>query len=89
MDKIEIGEVFSISDEDGQEDDVEVLAITTIEGTEYIAVGFVDEIQAESDEEIDIFFLRVEQDNDFGAIESDEEFEKVSKAFDEILNVEA
>ena len=85
MGNIEVGEIFTISDENDQEQDVEVLAAINIEGTEYVAVSFVEDLQEETEEDIDIFFLKVDQDGDFTAIESDEEFEKVSAAFDEIM----
>ncbi|MGM0876599.1 MAG: DUF1292 domain-containing protein [Bacillota bacterium] len=88
MDKIEVGEVFTISDENDQENEVEVLAAINLEGTEYIAVGFVEDIQDDSEEDIDVFFLKVDGEGDFSAIESDEEFEKVSAAFEEIMEEE-
>jgi hypothetical protein len=85
MDKIEVGEVFTITDENDQENEIEVLAVITLEGTDYAAVGFLEDIQEDSEEEIDVFFLKVDVDGDFSAIESDEEFEKVSVAFEEIM----
>ncbi|MEH7384490.1 DUF1292 domain-containing protein, partial [Bacillus sp. JJ1521] len=33
MEKVKVGEVFSISDETGEDQDVEVLGVVTIEGT--------------------------------------------------------
>jgi uncharacterized protein YrzB (UPF0473 family) len=88
MANIEVGEVFTISDETEQEQEVEVLASINIEGTNYVAVGFVEDIKEETEEDIDIFFLKVDQDGDLTAIESDEEFDKVSAAFDEIMDEE-
>lgn len=88
MEKIEIGEVFTISDENEEEQEVEVLATLSIEGTEYVAASFVEDLQLETDEDIDIFFLKVDEEGDFSAIENDEEFEKVSAAFDEIMDEE-
>ncbi|MFB3163361.1 DUF1292 domain-containing protein [Neobacillus sp. 179-J 1A1 HS] len=88
MANIEVGEVFTISDETDQEQEVEVLASINIEGTNYVAVGFVEDIKEETEEDIDIFFLKVDEDGDLTAIESDEEFEKVSAAFDEIMDEE-
>lgn len=85
MEKIEVGEIFTITDEKDQEQEVEVLATINIEGTDYVAVGFVEDLQEETEEDIDIFFLKVDQDGDFTAIESDEEFDKVSSAFDEVM----
>ncbi len=85
MDNIEVGEIFTITDESEEEQLVEVLAKVNLEGTEYIAVSFVEDLEEDNDEDIDIFFLKVDADGDLDTIESDEEFEKVSKAFDEIL----
>jgi uncharacterized protein YrzB (UPF0473 family) len=88
MSKIEIGEIFTISDENNDEQEVEVLGVMTIEGSEYVAVAFADEVRQETEEDIDIFFLKVDEDGDFTAIESDEEFDKVSAAFDEMMDEE-
>ncbi len=88
MEKIEVGEIFTITDENNEENEVEVLAVVTLENSDYVAVGFVEDILEESEEEIDVFFLKVDEDGDFSAIESDEEFEKVSVAFEEIMEEE-
>ncbi|MFC7686588.1 DUF1292 domain-containing protein [Ureibacillus sp. GCM10028918] len=88
MEKHEVGEVFTITDENDEELEVEVLASINMEGTEYVAVGFVEDIKEETEEDIDVFFLKVDADGDFSAIESDEEFDKVSAAFDEIMDEE-
>lgn len=88
MEKIEVGEVFTITDENDQENDVEVLAAVTIEGTDYVAVGFVDDIQDESEEDIDVFFLKIDNEGDLSPIESDDEFEKVSAVFEDMLDEE-
>lgn len=85
MEKIEVGEVFTITDDNDEELEVEVLASINIEGTEYVAVGFVEDLKEETEEDIDVFFLKVDEEGDFSAIESDEEFDKVSAAFDEIM----
>ncbi|MDQ0227468.1 DUF1292 domain-containing protein [Metabacillus niabensis] len=88
MEKIEVGEIFTITDENNEENEVEVLAVVTLENSDYVAVGFVEDILEESEEEIDVFFLKVDEDGDFSPIESDEEFEKVSVAFEEIMEEE-
>ena len=46
----------------------------------------MEDLQEEIEEDIDIFFLKVDQDGDFSAIDSDKEFDKVSTAFDEIMD---
>ena len=88
MDELKVGEIFKITDENDEELEVEVLAAINIEGTEYVAVGFVEDLQEETEEDIDVFFLKVDEEGDFSAIESDEEFDKVSSAFDEIMEEE-
>ncbi|GGI10085.1 MULTISPECIES: DUF1292 domain-containing protein [Gottfriedia] len=88
MEKIEVGEILTLSYEDDQEQDYEVLGALDIEGVEYIAVGLVEDVEQESDEDIDVFFLRVEESGEFFDIETEEEFEKVSAAFDQSLKEE-
>jgi len=85
---IEVGEIFTLVDENDEEQEVEVLGALEVDGSSYIAVSFVQEIEESEDEEIDVFFLRVDSDGELGAIESDEEFEKVSQAFEEAMNEE-
>lgn len=88
MDKIEVGEIFTIIDEEEKEHAVEVLAQITLTGTDYIAVSFLDDVQEDTDEDIDIYFMKIDEAGDLAVVESDEEFVKVSKAFDDILNSE-
>ncbi|NEU31330.1 DUF1292 domain-containing protein [bacterium LRH843] len=88
MEKIEIGEVFTISDENDKEQEVEVLAAMEIDGTEYVAVAFAADVREETDEDIDIFFLKVDEEGDLSAIDSDEEFDMVSSAFEEMTDDE-
>ncbi|OZU89621.1 DUF1292 domain-containing protein [Virgibacillus indicus] len=88
MDKIEVGEVFTISDETVEDQEVEVLAKVTLEGTDYVAVCFVEDVQEDSEDDIDLYFLKIDEDGEPDAIETDEEFDKVSEAFDAILELE-
>ncbi len=85
MEKIEVGEVFTIEEENGEENEVEVLAVVTLEGTDYVAVSFVDDLQGGEEDDIDVFFLKVDEEGDLDAVESEEEFQKVSEAFDAIM----
>ncbi|MGD6815986.1 DUF1292 domain-containing protein [Metabacillus sp. 84] len=82
MDRVEVGDVFIIEDEDGKEQELEVLGTADIQGRQYAAVGFSEDIQQETAEEIELFFLRVEEDGELAEIESDEEFEEVTSAFE-------
>jgi uncharacterized protein YrzB (UPF0473 family) len=79
---IEVGEIFTLIDENDEEQEVEVLGTMEIDGADYIAVSFVQEIEENTDEDVDVFFLRVDADGELAAIESDEEFEKVANAFE-------
>ena len=60
MEKIEIGEIFTISDENDEENEVEVLATFTIEEADYVAVAFADDVKEDTEEDIDIFFLKID-----------------------------
>ena len=86
MERIETGEIFTILDENDQEQDIEVLGKMTIEGHDYIAVAFVEEVLIETEEEIDVFFLKIEDDGERSSIEDDDEFEKVSAVFEEMTS---
>lgn len=88
MERIETGEIFTILDENDQEQDIEVLGKMTIEGHDYIAVAFVEEVLIETEEEIDVFFLKIEDDGEWSSIEDDDEFEKVSAVFEEMTSAD-
>lgn len=89
MDPIEVGEIFTLVDENNEEQEVEVLGMMEIEGSNYIAVSFVQEIEEnEEEEDIDVFFLRIDADGELAAIETDEEFEKVAQAFESAMDAE-
>jgi len=89
MGKVEIGEVFTISDdENSEEQEVEVLATMELENNEYVAVCFVDDLKEQGDEDIDVFFLIVDGEGELSSIESDEEFDKVTSMFDEMMDEE-
>ncbi|MEM1506311.1 DUF1292 domain-containing protein [Domibacillus sp. 8LH] len=83
MEKIETGEIITMIDDNGKTQDMEVLKTLALDGKEYAVVGYVEELQQKTDEEIDVFFLRVDNDEQLSLIENDEELEKVSAAFNE------
>lgn len=85
MDPIEIGERFTIFDDEGIENELEVLASIELDGTTYVAVSFVEDLLEEDLDEIDLFFLKVDEEGDFVPIEEDDEFEKVSAAFEDLV----
>jgi uncharacterized protein YrzB (UPF0473 family) len=81
MENVKVGEVFTLIGENDEEQDIEVLATLTIEDTDYAAVAFAEDVNAESEEDMDIFFLKVDSDGDLTGIENDDEFAKVSTEF--------
>ncbi|MFJ7753150.1 DUF1292 domain-containing protein [Peribacillus muralis] len=82
MGNIREGEVFTLTDDNDEAHEVEVLGSLDVEGTEYVAVGLLEDIEEDTEEDIDIFFFRVEGEGELLDIQSDEEFEKVSLAFE-------
>lgn len=85
MDKVEVGDIFIVQDENDQDQELEVLGTMDVEGSTYVAVGFVEEIEKQTTGDVDIFFLKVEEDGELSEIESDQEFEKVSSAFEGVV----
>ncbi|WP_417900373.1 DUF1292 domain-containing protein [Bacillus haimaensis] len=85
MDKVEVGDIFIVQDENDQDQELEVLGTMDVEGTTYVAVAFVEEIEKQTTGDVDIFFLKVEEDGELSEIESDEEFDKVSSAFEGVV----
>lgn len=84
MSTVQVGDVFSMEDENGQEVEIEVLGLVTVEEVNYVAVAFSEDVQDDSKEDIDVFFLRVESEEELYEIEEDAEFERVSKAFQDL-----
>ena len=41
-----------------EEHEVEVMATVTLDGTEYVAVSFIEDLNEESEEDIDVFFFK-------------------------------
>ncbi|MGD6832929.1 DUF1292 domain-containing protein [Sutcliffiella halmapala] len=85
MDKVEVGDIFIVQDENEQDQELEVLGTMDVEGSTYVAVAFVEEIEKQTTGDVDIFFLKVEEDGELSEIESDEEFDKVSSAFEGVV----
>lgn len=82
MDKIEAGDIFTLINENDEEQEVEALGTLTVDGSEYIAAALVEEIERETEEDISIYFFKVEEDGQLAEIETDEEFAKVSAEFE-------
>lgn len=81
MSTVQVGDVFGMEDENGQEMEIEVLGLVTVDGADYAAVAFSEDVQDDTEEEIDVFFLRIEAEDELYEIEEDAEFERVSAAF--------
>lgn len=84
---IENGEVLTVVDDEGVEQEVEVLGSLDLENQHYIAVAYLDELEdgEKEIEDLDVFFLQVKENDELSVIENDEEFEKVSSAFEAAL----
>lgn len=82
MEKIETGDIFTLINENDEEQEVEALGTLTVDGAEYIAAALVEEIERETEEDISIYFFKVEEDGQLAEIETDEEFAKVSAEFE-------
>lgn len=77
-------EIMTITLEDGTEVDCAIIAIFPVEEKDYIALLPLDS----HEEEGEVFLYEFKEDDDgieLLSIESDKEYEKVTNAFDEIL----
>lgn len=78
-------DIITITDEDGEEYVLEVLAVMELDGTEYYALVPAD---ASEDEELEVSILKsVEEDGEeiLCAIEDDDELERVYSAMMDLL----
>ncbi len=79
----EAEEVVTLVDEEGEEHDFTVIDIIEVDGSEYAILLPVDE---ESNEAIILKFTQDEEGNELLVdIEDDEEWEKVSDAWEEMM----
>lgn len=72
---------LTLSFEDGEELEVEVMGVFDVKGREYIAL-----LQKEADEVYLYRYLGGENDLELGEIESDEELEEATEAFHAIMD---
>ena len=72
---------LTLSFEDGEELEVEVMGVFDVKGQEYIAL-----LQKETDEVYLYRYLGGENDFELGEIESDEELEHATEAFHAIMD---
>lgn len=82
-------EVYTLTDEDGQEGEFELIGSLDIDGQSYVALLPLDKDEGEEDEEdYGFVILKVTEENGeevFVSIDDDEEFERVADAFEDEL----
>ena len=82
-------EVYTLTDEDGNESDFELLGRHDVDGQSYVALAPID-VDEDSDEEEEGSFIVlkvVEEDGEeiFETIEDDEEFDRIADIFEDEL----
>jgi len=82
---IEIGKILSICDTSNLKQEVKVMGTINMEKTKYIAVSFVKELFEGTTDYIDIYILKLDQDGELIGLENNEEFDRVSSAFKNIM----
>lgn len=84
--------VLHLELEDGTNVDCAVIALFEVDGQDYIALVSVEELESDNEESALLIYRYVasEDEESFSLdnIESDEEFEKVTAALDEIMEEE-
>ena len=85
MSDIEVGEVFTLSDENNEEQEVEVFGAMS-KALNILQLPLLKTFKQKPRKTLIFSFLKVEEDSEFSYIENDEEFEKVSAAFEKILD---
>ncbi|AYC30331.1 DUF1292 domain-containing protein [Paenisporosarcina cavernae] len=83
MEQVKVGDVFTMVDENEEVQELEVVGTLSIDDAQYVAVGFADEVNADTTDDMDIFFLKVDSNEELVMIEEDEEYEAVVAAFEE------
>ena len=85
-------EVYTLTDEDGQEGEFELIGSLDIDGQSYVALMPIDDDDEsernEDDEDFGFVILKVMEENGeevFISIDDDEEFERVADAFENEL----
>lgn len=81
-------DLLTLEDEDGQEVTFEVVDVTEINGTRYMAVVPYEETPAAEDEEAELLIMRIGTDDQgeyMDIVDDDEELITVGKVFEERL----
>lgn len=83
MDEILVGDIYTLTDdESGEERDYEVIGVTELDGSSYVALVLTDEDSEE------YMILKIEMDGDeriLVTVDDDDEWEKVAEYFDNEL----
>jgi|GEM_PF-155926 len=83
------GLVYTLTDEDGNESDFELLGRYDLDGQSYVALAPVEADDGEEEDEGSFIVLKVVMDDDgeesFETIEDDEEFDKIADIFEDQL----
>lgn len=91
MDNNYESEFYTLTDEDGNEIEFEVIDTATIDGVEYFAMIPADDSESE-DGTVEYVVLKKEKDEDdedvFVTIDDDDEFDKVADFFDDRFDSE-
>jgi hypothetical protein len=67
---------------------VEVIGVMSLDETDYAVVSFVEDLDEQTGDDLDVFFLKTDEEGDLDALGSEEEYHKVSAAFGRILGGE-
>ena len=81
-------EIFTLTDEDGNDTEFELIASQDIDGITYVAlVPYVEGNKDAEEQEYVILKLEVNEDGEelFVTIDDDEEFERVAEIFEDML----
>lgn len=83
MEKFEIGDILPLTDEEGKEEQFEVIGVTEDGGADYLAL-----VSAEVDDPDEYVILKVSEDDGepvLITVDDDDEFDRVSDIFDDML----
>ena len=81
-------DLLTLEDEDGKECTFEVIGVTEIDGTRYMAVGPYQEDPESLQEDAELILMRIGTDDDgeyMDIVDDDEELLRVGKVFEERL----
>ncbi len=82
--------IFTLTDENGNELEFEVIGQHEMNGTRYVALLPVEEAEAAT-EEIEYVILKLEKDGDeevFVTVDDDDEFDDIADYFDDLFSQE-